>query len=149
MHYSKLGYWGAPAAGIGLFVLGVLIITQTMPPGVSWLKACAYSALTFVSVVIALLAYRSADEVILDATKTAWFWGSMAACLVAGPIIIGFSWRLLPLPLPLHYVRGILLPHAPDDPQSYFVEGMVFIMLVQLAAFLLIGIHRQLKRPKQ
>jgi hypothetical protein len=137
MRYSRAGYWGATAAGIGVLALGMLIITQVFPHGPSLMKAGALVALATASIGIVLLSYRSADEIILAGHKTAWFWSSMASCTVLVAVMFTFGWGFLPVPL--------LLPHFANAPAAYFIEGMLFVVLLQTLGFSAIMAYLRLR----
>lgn len=130
MRYSRAGYWGAAAAGLGVLAIGVVIVTHTFPHGPSLAKAAVLALVGISSMAVSLLSYRSADEVILAEHKTAWFWSSMASCSVIVPLVLAVGWGFLPVPLLLH--------HLANASMAYFVQGMVFVLLLQCLGFLAI-----------
>jgi len=139
MRYSWKGYWGAPAAAVSVFVLGTLAVLYSLPTGISWPKAGAFSLVAMLSSVLALVAYRYADEILLQTHKTAWFWGSLTAIVASIPVVIFVGWNLVPLPM--------LLPHLHvGQMQIPFVEGVGFAFLVQGAAFLAMLGYQRLSR---
>jgi len=146
MRYSRLGYWGATAAGLVFTFAGMAAVMAGMPAGVSWVKFLALSAVAVGGVTIVLFAYRSADEVMLSEHKTAWFWGSMICLAFAAPLVVGVVWQFVPPPMLVHAIakiaiasgihpstRGIPIPSAM---QQGFVEGVMFIIIAQVVAFL-------------
>jgi hypothetical protein len=137
MRYSKLGYWGTTGTAIGLALAGMLFVMNAMPPAITWLKLGVLSGVIALAYGLALLTYRSADEVILQTHKTAWFWGTMAALGFVGPLVIGIAWHLIPMPMLAHSARALMHLPARNDPQSYFIEGMVFLALLELTGFLI------------
>ncbi|MEI9990870.1 MAG: hypothetical protein WDM86_12595 [Rhizomicrobium sp.] len=134
MRYSWKGYWGAASAAIGILLLGLFVIAHAMPPGVSWSKAAAFAILTMGCASLGFVAYRYADEVMLQTHKTAWFWGSLGAVVAMVPAMIVLSWHLVPFPL---------LPARLDHPQIYFVLGMECLLVAQLMGFLAVGAYRR------
>jgi hypothetical protein len=158
MRYSRKGYWGASFAGAALAVGGAIAAIYATPPGAFWMKFLVISVTLVAGTWIALLSYRCADEVMLGAHKTAWFWGSMFTLSFLGPLIIGVVWGLVPMPRLLHamskwpLLQG--LPHPEGQPipgalQLGFVEGAVFMIFLQLAAFLAILAYLHLRPGKQ
>jgi hypothetical protein len=138
MRFSRLGYWGPMVAGIGLLAVGAIVINVTLPGGPTPAKGLALGVLATVSAGIALLSYRSADEVILETHKSAWFWGCMATCMIIAPLVIAISWRLIPVP--------VLLPRHEAVPADYFVEGMAFVVLIEAGAYLAFAAYHQIRR---
>jgi len=130
MRYSWKGYWGAAAAAAGILLIGLFVMARVMPPGVSWPKAIILSALTMGCATLGFLAYRYADEVMLQTHKTAWFWGGLGAAVAMVPAVIVVGWHLVPFPL---------LPPRLDRPQIYFVLGMECMLVAQLIGF--IAVH--------
>lgn len=148
MRYSRLGYWGGSLAGLFLAVAGVVGVMVAMPPGANWTKFVAICVVVITATTVALNAYRSADEVILNDHKTAWFWGSMVSLSALGPLIIGIAWQLIPTPKILSALAQISILHRLDSAttdlphinavQAGFIEGIIFITVLQLAAFLVL-----------
>jgi hypothetical protein len=158
MRYSRKGYWGASIAGAALAIGGVLAALYAMPPGVYWTKFLVLTVVILAGTWLALLSYRSADEVMLGTHKTAWFWGSMITLSFLGPLIIGVAWRLVPMPLPLLALSKLPLlqglPHPqgmpiPSTSQLCFIDGAVFVIFVQLVAFLAVLAYLHLRPGKQ
>ncbi|HUO98217.1 MAG TPA: hypothetical protein VMU01_06090 [Rhizomicrobium sp.] len=159
MRYSRLGYWGASAAGVVLALGGAVAVVFGMPPGVYWAKFAAFTFVIIGAVWVVLLAYRSADEVMLGEHKTAWFWGGMIMLSLVGPLAVGIVWRLVPMPLIIHAMGSLRSAfHAPpppawipqpSQPQLYFLEGMVFVVIAQLVAFLVVLACLRLRPAKQ
>ena len=159
MRYSRWGYWGAAFAAITLAIIGVAFVVLGMPSGASWAKFEMLSAVAVLASAVALYAYRSADDIILSQHKTAWFWGSMVSLSFLGPVIIGVAWQLVPLPnvflalarLPVSHVLAGAAREMPRPSafQVGFIEGVVFLVIVQLVAFLLALAYLQLRRVKQ
>lgn len=140
MRFRRIGYWGVQAAAITAIFLGIVLIARMMP-GVTWAKAGAVSGVCVVGFLTALLAYRYADEVILQTHKTAWFWGSLIGIIAEVPFLIFVQWHLVTVPL--------LIPHFGDVRSAYFAEGVSMVVLVQSAGFLVALAYLRLRRPKQ
>jgi hypothetical protein len=158
MRYSRRGYWGASLAGFALSAGGAIAALAALPPGVYWTKFLVVTVVILAGASIAMLSYRSADEVMLGAHKTAWFCGSMISLSFLGPLIIGVAWGLVPMPLLLHAMSKWPLLHGLPHPaglpipsvlQLGFIEGAVFITCVQLAAFLAVLAYLHLRPAKQ
>lgn len=137
MRYSPLGYWGRQIAGVGLLALATAIVFWALPPNLPLLRYAVLTVASVVAVVVILSAYAKADEVILQTHKTAWFWGSMATLAAIPPFAIAMAWNLLPVPL--------LFP-ALNRPVDYFLQGMLFLLLLQSVAFLLLWAYYNLRR---
>jgi hypothetical protein len=137
MRYSRAGYLGCAITGTALFVLGEAAVIFGLPAGISWAKAGLVSAILIVAIGLALRSFRHADEVMLQSQKTAWFWGSLLSTTVLAPVMIVVGWGLLRLPawLPLHHMT----------PQSTFVEGMTFLLLVQGMGFVALMVRQRLR----
>jgi hypothetical protein len=157
MRYSWKSYWGLQIVGVALVFGGTFAVLFAMPPGVYWAKFLMFSIAVVAGVCVTLLAYRSADEVMLSEHKTAWFWGSMVALSLWGPLLLGIVWRLLPMPLMMHAVSkwAVLyrLPHPagmppPSEAQIYFIEGSIFVIIVQAAAFLVVLAYLRLRASR-
>ncbi len=140
MRFSRLGYWGPSVAAIGLVLLILPLIHLAFPGGPTPAKAIAAGVLAAVDIVIALFSYRSADEIIMGTHKTAWFWDSMAACCVLAPLTIVMSSRLIPVPM--------LLPRHQIGPGDYFVEGMLCVLLLEVAGFFAVMTYHQIRRAR-
>jgi len=112
----------------------------SFPAGISWPKAGVFSLVAMLSSVLALAAYRYADEVLLQTHKNAWFWGSLTAIVALIPVLIFVGWNLVPLPT--------LSPQGHvGQTQIIFVEGVAFALLTQGAAFLaMLSYHRLSRR---
>lgn len=128
MRYSKLGYWGLQAAGIGLFLIGAVVVLLMPPAGPSLLKFLILSGVSILAMAVTLSAYRKADEIIMQTHKTAWLWGCMAAFTVMIPLMIAVLWRLIDLPA--------LVPIIPQDPGIFFTLGALTVLLLEAAGFL-------------
>lgn len=159
MRFSRSGYWGWSLAGLFLAVAGVVGVMAGMPPGANWAKLIAISVSVMIGMTVALYAYRSADEIILNDHKTAWFWGSMVSLSTLGPLIIGIAWQLVPMPSILSALSRIAILHRLDSAttdlphvsavQAGFIDGMVFVTVLQLAVFLVLLAWLHLKPAKQ
>jgi len=125
MRYSKLGYLGLPVAGVSLFAVGVAALSQFLPAGPSGTKAILLCLVAAAAASLALASYRHADEIILGRQKTSWFWGSLIAPIIGLPIVVGYCWNLLPLPIG-------------PDPRPAFALGFTFLLLVQGLGFIVL-----------
>ncbi len=123
MRYSKLGYIGLPVAGLGLFAAGSAAVLLFLPAGASWTKAILLCLMALAASGLCLASYRHADEIILGRQKTTWFWGSMIAPIISLPVVIGYCWNLLPLPITA-------------DPHAAFALGFSFLWVIQGLAFM-------------
>lgn len=132
MRYSKFAYLGLPVAGIGLFSVGIGALFLILPAGPSWTKAILFCLVTAAAASLALASYRHADEIILGRQKTSWFWGSLIAPIIGLPVVIGYCWNLLPLPMP-------------PDPHAAFAIGFAFLSLLQGLAFMVLNFVRHLR----
>ena len=138
MRYSRLGYWGRQAAGVGLAFLAVALVIWVLPPNLTIAKYSILTIGTAASVAVILSAYTKADEVILQTHKTAWFWGCMAALVLRVPLTIFINLRLLPLP--------VFLPRVVHQPSVYFSLGVVAVLVLETAGFLAIWAYLNLRR---
>lgn len=136
MRFSRTGYWGATAAGVLLVAIVSFATNQLMPNATSLVKGSILAASVAVAMAVSLLCYRSADEVILDTHKTAWFWGSMITFCFVLPLSVLIVWGIIPVPL--------LLPNLPSAPGSYFVEGILLVICLEAIGFSAISIYRWL-----
>ena len=159
MRFSRLGYWGASLGGLALAIIGVVSVMVVMPSGVSWAKFIAICGVVVVATTVALYAYRNADEIILNEHKTAWFWGSMVSFSTFGPLIVGVAWQLVPMPAILSALARIAILHRLDSAslhfphitaaQGGFIEGITFVVVLQLAVFLALLAWLHLRPSKQ
>ena len=131
MRYSRLGYWGFPAAALILLVLASLFVLNPPILPLSGLKVGVFAAAAVVCIALSLMAYRYADDVILQTHKTAWFWGSMIAVAALAPVMVILSWHVvdLNLPMPRNPAHHVL------DPQFYLVQGMALMFVAQGIGF--------------
>jgi hypothetical protein len=122
-----------------VFALGTFAVLHSLPAGISWPKASVFALVAMLSSVLALVAYRYADEVLLQMHKTAWFWGSLMSIVTLIPVLIFVGWNLVPLPM--------LSPRGHvGQTQIIFVEGVAFALLTQGAAFLAMLGYQRLSR---
>lgn len=141
MRFWRVGYWGIQVLAVAAIFLGIALIARTMP-GLTWMKAEAVSAVLVIGSLTAFLAYRYADEVVLQTHKTAWFWGGLIGMIIAtAPSLIFVQWHLVTVPL--------LIPHFGDVRSAYFAEGALMVVLVQSAGFFVALAYLRLRRPKQ
>jgi hypothetical protein len=138
MHYSKLGYWGAQAGAIVLMALAAIVVLWLLPPQMVLLKLAVLAAVLVVAVAIALSAYRSADEVILQTHKTAWFWGGITGMVIAGVLAIAVFAQAIPIPN--------LMPYPLRRPEDYFADGMLAVLLIEAAGFVVFWAYHNLGR---
>jgi hypothetical protein len=136
MRYSRTGYWGLHAAGIGMLLLGMFLVEHALPPGASWLKAVVLAVLAIAGVGLAIMADRYADEIMSHMHKTAWFWGSLLGTVAMLPLMICVDWHLVAIPL-----RWL---DRAADPQTSFVAGVVSLFLVQGTGFLAVLVWQRL-----
>jgi len=134
MRYSRLGYWGSAAIATAILVAGVVLAMRLVGPGRLWIAACIFSATLVIGTCTALLAYRYADEVMLQTQKNAWFWGSLGAVIAIGPLLVPVSWGLVPIMLPLKLAQ---------HPQAVFVLGMVSLFAIQGIGFAAAGLYQR------
>jgi hypothetical protein len=132
MRYSKLGYLGLPVAGVGLFAVGIAALLLVLPAGQSWTKAILLCLVTAAAASLALASYRHADEIILGRQKTSWFWGSLIAPVISLPVVVGYCWNLLPLPIVA-------------DPHAAFGIGFAFLLLMQGLVVMALNLIRHLR----
>jgi len=137
MRYSPFGYWGRQIGAILFAVLAIVLVIWVIPPSYLALKGVLLAAISTSAIVIALSAYRKADEVILQTHKDAWFWGCMAAMAALAPLSIAILTGLMPLP------RLLPFPHRPAD---HFADGVVFVLLLECAGFLVLWAWYNLRR---
>lgn len=135
MRYSRAGYWGSAAAAVAIVVFGIVLILKVLGPGNLWLKAVIYSATSILGAGTAILAFRYADEVMIETQKSHWFWGSLGAVIATMPLMIFIGWSLIPLGLPARLA---------SHPQAVFVLGMAAMFVAQGLGFMALGIYRRL-----
>ncbi len=129
MHYSVFRYWGIQTVAIVTTLVALLAVARFMPEP-AWVRASVLSAVAVAGISFAFLAYRFADEIILQTHKTAWFWGSMAGMTLFVPIWFFVGEQVVTVPL--------LFPRAGDVRIAYFMEGALLVVVMQCAAFLLV-----------
>ena len=112
------------------------LVEHALPPGVSWLKAGALTALAIAAVGLAFIADRYADEIMSHMHKTAWFWGSLLGTVAMLPLMICVDWHLVAIPL--------WWLDRPADPQTSFVAGVLSLFLVQGTGFLAVFVWQRL-----
>lgn len=135
MKYSRTGYWGLPAAGVTIAILGALTVSYAMPHGHSWPKALVLSIIVIASFAMGLTSWRHADEVLLQMHKTAWFWGSQIAVALLTPAIIAMAWGLVPIPF---------FDSLPQSTSTGLVAGFGFTLLAQLTGYGLVCYYKRL-----
>lgn len=159
MRFSRLGYWGAGFAAIALAFADIAFVLLAMPPGVSWAKFLMLSVGAVLATTLGLYAYRSADDIILNRHKTAWFWGCMVSSCFMAPLIIGVAWQLVPVPNVLLALARLPVSHVlagaaqgmprPSAFQVGFIDGVVFLVVMQVIAFLVAVAYLQLRPSRQ
>jgi hypothetical protein len=127
MRFSRFGYWGAQAAAVGAMAIA-LALTALLPPDLHLLKAGILAITLVVTFTIGLSSYRSADEVILQTHKTAWFWGSFCGLIVAALVTIAVLAHVVALPS--------FQAASQQSPEQNFASGVVLVVLAQAAGFI-------------
>lgn len=140
MRYSWQSYWGLPIAAGGFLGVVIVLVMEVLPPQMVLLRTGILAAALTVTFAVALSAYRYADEVILQTHKTAWFWGSMFALLIAGVTAMAAFVGAVPIP----NVLGV--PSL--QPEAAFADGIVFLILVQAAGFVVFWAYHNLARRR-
>jgi hypothetical protein len=138
MRYSRFGYWGAQAGAVLLTAVAAVVALWILPPDMIAVKAVLIAVVSVIAVAIALTCYRSADEVILETHKTAWFWGSMAAAAVIGPVAVAILAGAIPMPL--------LMPYPHLRPEDYYAEGILAVLAVECVGFVVFWAYHNLGR---
>ena len=135
MKYSRAGYWGLPAAGLTIAILGAVAVLYAMPPGHSWPNAAVLSIVVVAAFGMGLAGWRHADEVLLQMHKTAWFWGSQIAVALLTPAVIAMAWGLVPVPF---------FDSLPQSTSTGLVAGFAFTLLAQFAGYAVFCYYKRL-----
>jgi hypothetical protein len=138
MRYSWQGYWGRQAVGLCFALAATAFVIWVVPPSLPALRYTILALAAAAAVAIVLSAYVKADEVILQTHKTAWFWGSMGTLGLLPGLMILVTTQTVPVP--------VLLPMAHRTPSDWFIEGVLALLLVQCAGFLVLWAWYNLRR---
>lgn len=138
MRYSQLKYCGAQIGAVAFVAVACVVVLWILPRDMIVAKGAVLAGASVIGILVGLSAYRNADEVILHTHKTAWFWGSMAAYVVITPLMIAVMLGTMPVPA--------LLPFPHKTPADWFTEGVIVMILVQCAGFVVFWAYHNLGR---